>query len=254
MLLTASLSTVPTSINDIILQVRTELGDPEPCPIFNVCEFCDNAVQDCADVETDFEENSALKQSITKYGSSVEYHCSLGKEFLHDDGTITPTQTLTCNWDTVWEPQDTLNQCICKKNLPSAWWRVLFSQSLNFSGVQCINPPDPDEGRNLEPIYTTGTTIEFEDTVTYVCKPGTFFEEDYHMTGFEITCLSDGTWSPLPDKRCLDPSCNSWHSFKLHDIFISMYALLPQCITAQILLIQTVMEDYMIGKLMTSLT
>ncbi len=114
MLLTASLSMVPTSSNDIILQVRTELGEPEPCPIFNACEFCDNGALDCADVVTDFEENSTLKQSITKYGSSVEYECSLGKEFLQDDSSTSPTQTMTCNWNTAWEPRDTLRECVCK--------------------------------------------------------------------------------------------------------------------------------------------
>ncbi len=85
--------------------------------------------------------------------------------------------------------------------------------------MKCINPTEPDADRNLEAVYTPGTTIEFGDTVTYKCKLGTFFEEDYYMTGFDITCLTDGSWSPLPDKRCLDPSCKIWHILQSYKTF-----------------------------------
>jgi hypothetical protein len=72
-----------------------------------------------------------------------------------------------------------------------------------------VDPPAAEADRHLRSLYENGTTVAFGDEVTYVCEEGFYFEEDFHMEGFDITCLSDGSWSPLPDKRCLDPECES---------------------------------------------
>ena len=77
----------------------------------------------------------------------------------------------------------------------------------DFSGVACINPPIPPEETKLELLYEKDTVIAFGDTVSYQCLPGTFFEIDYNMPNFTLTCQTDGNFSdPLPWKNCLLPS------------------------------------------------
>ena len=73
------------------------------------------------------------------------------------------------------------------------------------SGVACINPPIPDPSRNIFVHYANGTTVDFHKDVMYTCQSGYFFEKDYNMTGFNVTCLPDGTWTALPNERCLHP-------------------------------------------------
>ena len=76
-----------------------------------------------------------------------------------------------------------------------------------FLGVACINPPIPPEETKLELFYEPGTVIAFGETVTYQCSEAYFFEVDYHMPNFTLTCLTDGNFSdPLPWKNCLLPS------------------------------------------------
>ena len=74
-------------------------------------------------------------------------------------------------------------------------------------------------------MYETGTVIEFGHNVTYKCKHGHFFEEDYDMQNFTLMCLPDGNFtSPVPWKQCLDPrskchyavineNCMTWGHF-----------------------------------------
>ena len=74
-------------------------------------------------------------------------------------------------------------------------------------GVACINPPIPPEETKLELLYVKDTVIAFGDTVSYQCLAGTFFEIDYNMPNFTLTCQTDGNFSdPLPWKNCLLPS------------------------------------------------
>ena len=77
----------------------------------------------------------------------------------------------------------------------------------NILGVACINAPIPPEETKLQLLYEPNSVIAFGDTVSYECLPGTFFEEDYNMPNFTLTCLTDGNFSdPLPWKNCLLPS------------------------------------------------
>ena len=72
--------------------------------------------------------------------------------------------------------------------------------------MACIDPPVPPESANIVVQYESGTVIDFGDKVSYVCKSGYFFGEDYHMTHYNLTCLPDGNFSsPLPWKQCYDP-------------------------------------------------
>ena len=76
-----------------------------------------------------------------------------------------------------------------------------------FIGVACINPPIPPDEANLQLLYQPDTLIAFGDTVTYICKEGFFFEEDYDMLDFKLTCKTNGNFTePLPWKKCLNPN------------------------------------------------
>ncbi len=86
---------------------------------------------------------------------------------------------------------------------------------LIISGVACINPPIPPPETHLVVQYTNNTAISFGSNVTYLCEDGYFFEEDYNLKNYTITCLNDGNFtSPLPWKNCLNP--RSKKSFEIH--------------------------------------
>jgi hypothetical protein len=54
--------------------------------------------------------------------------------------------------------------------------------------------------------YINNTVISFGDNVTYTCENGYFFEEDYNLKNFTLTCLNDGNFTlPIPWKKCLHP-------------------------------------------------
>lgn len=73
--------------------------------------------------------------------------------------------------------------------------------------MACINPPIPPSERNLEYDYVNETTVDFWDNVTYTCKPGYFFDDDYFKLNFTLQCRDDGTWDPLPsDQLCYHPT------------------------------------------------
>ena len=89
-----------------------------------------------------------------------------------------------------------------------------FPPFKNISGVACINAPIPPEETKLQLLYEPNSVIAFGDTVSYECLPGTFFEEDYNMPNFTLTCLTDGNFSdPLPWKNCLLPSSKPYICF-----------------------------------------
>ncbi len=89
------------------------------------CVYCEEAPLGggCEEIKADYAENAYLMQDIVKHGATMEYECSLGREFLMENSTWTtsPTDTLTCNWDTQWydqtEPRDYLHPCVCEYKL-----------------------------------------------------------------------------------------------------------------------------------------
>ena len=59
-------------------------------------------------------------------------------------------------------------------------------------------------GYNASEYYTK--VYNFSEKVSYVCEPNYFFEEDFFMAKFELTCMPDGNWSEMaPWKRCETP-------------------------------------------------
>ncbi len=76
-----------------------------------------------------------------------------------------------------------------------------------LSGVACINPPMPPPENHLVVQYSNNTVIPFGGTVTYTCEYSFFFEENYDLKNFTLTCLNDGNFTlPLTWKKCLSPS------------------------------------------------
>ena len=58
----------------------------------------------------------------------------------------------------------------------------------------------------MYPIYTSGTTIGFNESVTYVCEDGYFFDEDINLENFTLMCLPGGSWEDIPiEKFCIHP-------------------------------------------------
>ncbi len=78
------------------------------------CHFCDEVSGECDTKTEDYNTNAYDYQELTNYGSTVEYECSLGREFEMDDGTTQAIDTLSCNWKEEWEPRATLQTCVCK--------------------------------------------------------------------------------------------------------------------------------------------
>ncbi len=83
------------------------------------------------------------------------------------------------------------------------------------TGVSCINPPSYDADKHIVALYEEGTTVEFYGNVTYKCEDGFYFDEDYHLPSFEVMCKPDGSWTPLPDKKCVDPASKTKNHFLL---------------------------------------
>ena len=47
--------------------------------------------------------------------------------------------------------------------------------------------------------------IPFNDSITYTCKSGFFFEEDIDMTNYTVMCHEDGSLSQTRQMICVDP-------------------------------------------------
>ena len=174
--------------NFLQLTIRTPVNGDTACLAEMNVEMCaTNAECDVIDQETFSEANVTSKIEAVKYGATLEYECSLGQEFQTSPGVFATTQTLRCEWDETWQPPATIT------NLATCSW------------VACINPPTYAADAHLNPIYTKGTTVAFNDYVTYECESGFHFDEDFNMASFDLQCLPDGSWENLPDKRCIDP-------------------------------------------------
>ena len=188
------------------MAVSTSTGDQEPCLLSIDCMTCTDSLA-CADADVTLEENVISNHNLTRYGTNLEYHCDLGREFQINATLFSPTVSLECQWDKTWNPSENvvLPTCECKLSLMIQFHEIFQHVILTFLGVACVNPPIPAEDKNIVVNYVNGTTVAFNDVVTYNCKSDHYFEEDYNMTGFEVTCLPGGTWTPLPDKQCIHP-------------------------------------------------
>jgi hypothetical protein len=50
--------------------------------------------------------------------------------------------------------------------------RGLYVKTISTLGSACINPPFGPDDAHFFPLYENGTTVEFGETVTYVCEDG----------------------------------------------------------------------------------
>ncbi len=105
------------SSNFLDMAVHTPLGEQEPCLIYNSCGYCQAADGTCADKKAGFEKNTTLLQNTTRFGATVDYECSLGKEFKSLGGGTQSKTSMTCQWDGTWSPTDELQDCKCECQL-----------------------------------------------------------------------------------------------------------------------------------------
>ena len=52
-----------------------EVGDPEPCPVSVVCNFCNGTSGECPEVRPTYQANDTKVQDTNKYGADISYHC-----------------------------------------------------------------------------------------------------------------------------------------------------------------------------------
>ena len=105
------------------------------------------------------------------YMANLTYHCGTAREFKLPDGSFTPTESMTCQWDKTWTPTSEINEC--------DW-------------VACLKPPIPPASTNLRVTDWFGDPIPFGEQVRFVCQRGYFFEEDPSQIDVTYTC-QDGS-------------------------------------------------------------
>ena len=73
---------------------------------------------------------------------------------------------------------------------------IFYNLSLAWA---CVNPPIPPPHANLILHYVTDTIVQFGENVSYELMEDHYFHETMDITNFNLTCLTDGTWTdPLP--------------------------------------------------------
>ena len=107
------------------------------------------------------------------------YHCGSAREFLQSDGSHSPSQSMTCQWDKTWTPTFTLSPC--------DW-------------VACLKPPTPPLSAHLRVSDWFGDPIPFGDPIRFVCERGYFFEDDPTQLDVQYTC-QDGSHKDHKEKR-----------------------------------------------------
>ena len=189
----------------LTMTIAVPTGDPNPCLIQFTCDYCDTTVQ-CDTITDNFTTNAWQFQPLTKYGTTLEYKCTLGQEFLVPllNGKTQKSINMTCAWNEQWTPNENLYNCTCKEYDD---WHLKSNDNV-FKGVKCVDPPIPPPSVHLVRNYTEGTMITFGDTVSYTCQDGYYFGDDKSMVSFSLTCFDNGTWE-TPDiwKECWNPAC-----------------------------------------------
>ncbi len=196
-----------TKADHITLDIEHSEENPYSLPCLQdiVCQLCsemDDKVDDCT---AGLVNQPLTKRNVTQFGSLLQYQCRSAMEFfISQEGeniTTIPNVNLTCQWNETWNQE--LPECTCKLKLILG---IDHFMKLIHLGVACVDPPSPPWETKLERHYEDGGVIEFGQNVTYTCKTGLFFEEDYHLPHFNLTCLPDGNFTNhLPWKYCLNP-------------------------------------------------
>lgn len=64
------------------------------------------------------------------------------------------------------------------------------------TGVGCANPSFPTQDQNFEFVgYLNDTVVLFDGKVGYQCLSGHYWDHDFDLSVYEVTCQEDGTWS-----------------------------------------------------------
>ena len=99
-------NTAPSNFLDMTITVPA--ADNEPCLVFATCDYCLAAGGGCANITKEYETNATAMQDFTKYGSFLEYRCSLGKQFKRTPRAQSTQETynITCDWNGNWQPTE----------------------------------------------------------------------------------------------------------------------------------------------------
>ncbi|TRY77253.1 hypothetical protein TCAL_00122 [Tigriopus californicus] len=184
---------LPSGMETVILASMELLGsysqlnvrithDPlnEPCLLQAMCASC-LSNEDCLDQGGGLVKNLDLSVNLTQYGTTLAYSCPPGQRFVDNSSS----QILSCGWNRQWEPSNQLLGC---------------------EAVACVNPPLAPNGTRLLNNYTINDEVAFNDHVPYYCQDGYFFEQDYNLEFFNLTCHPGGNWSePVVWPKCLHP-------------------------------------------------
>jgi hypothetical protein len=108
------------------------------------------------------------------YHANLTYTCGDAREFFVGAASQGTEQSMTCQWNKTWAPTHQLAEC--------DW-------------VACLKPPTPPASTNLRVTDWDGAPIKFGDMVHFVCRRGTFFEENSTQVEVTYTC-QDGS---VPD-------------------------------------------------------
>ena len=81
-----------------------------------------------------YDTNATAMQEFTNYGSSLEYRCSLGKQFRQSPQSKATQESynISCDWEGAWQPSSQIWDCVCKFIFP---WLVCMCK---YPEHQCV--------------------------------------------------------------------------------------------------------------------
>ena len=142
--------------------------------------------------EAEAEVETEAELATRSYGSVLRYQCGLARRFYDPElDSLYDERLMTCNWNKTWTLRDYIDDC--------QW-------------VACLYPPDPPQGTFLSMVWS-GDPVEFYGNVSYTCEEeGLYFEAGREISEFNVTCFTDGSWSPdlvwprcISSVNCTDP-------------------------------------------------
>ena len=81
-----------------------------------------------------------------------------------------------------------------------------------------MSPSIPPTSSNLVVEFKEGTIIDFDKTVSYICKEGHYFNRDFKQKKYELTCLRDGTFAEFdPLEFCIHPKGKACININSHE-------------------------------------
>lgn len=203
LLLTVPLSTVDTD-NFVTLTIQSSNNAFPPCLLSATCDYCD----DCDTVVEVMLNEMMVIDNYTDYGTTVEYTCPLGQQFVNGTGENFKTHKVHCEWDQTWHPSTIFPQCEGNKTYN---FREKLTTIYSSTVTACINPPVPPNDTYLTGDYLNVTETPLGENISYWCQSGHYFDHDFDLQSFNLTCFENGTWEhPNPWLTCVHPSSNDY--------------------------------------------